>query len=270
VSFAGSRSIYGISVIALFAAIATTLQTPDRVGVALLFTAFVALVVVGSGVTNAAGPADSAARNGLAASVDGQAPSEAPFLAALAGGVAVLGLALGALAYAVAIVLAVLAAFAWLSSTHRTNPFHVSRVSDRISERGTLPFALPIIATLLIGVVAVSISRILLASTKNGAVAVAGVVAIVFLMGGIIAAIRPRSSRAQFWTVAVVGLLAVAGLGVAGIVRGETEIEHHEEKGHSTGTAEGKSGEGHSEGEGHSDGEAKPAAEGEAKPAAEG
>jgi hypothetical protein len=255
VSFAGSRAIYGISVIALIAAIFTTLQTPDRIGVALLFTAFVALIFIGTGVTNAAGPADMAGRNGLASSADSQSPSEAPFLLALAGGVAVLGLALGAVAYGVAIALTVLAAFAWLSSAHRTNPFHVNKVSDRISERGTLPFALPILATLLIAVVAISISRILLASTKNGAVAVAGVVAVVFLLGGIIAAVRPRTSRAQFWTVAVVGLLAVIGLGVAGVVRGETEIKHHgDEKGESS---EKTSGEGHSSDKAATEGEAE-------------
>jgi hypothetical protein len=112
-------------------------------------------------------------------------------------------------------------------------------VSARVSERLTLPVAIPVVGAIVVALLALSVSRILLASTKNGAVAVAGVVATLFLIGGSLAAARPRSSKQQFWAVTVVGLLAVAGLGVAGLVRGETPIKHHGEKGaHSEGESQ--------------------------------
>ncbi len=254
---AGSRALFGLSLVTLVAGGVAMAATPDRLAMALLFTAAVVAVLVGLGMIQAGGPADAAARAGLVSSTDAQAPSAAPIVAALAGGVAVLGLALGLVAYAAAILLALAAAFFWLSDTHRTSRLHVSRVSDRVSERLTLPIAIPVLATATLALLAISVSRILLASTKSGAVAVAGVVATIFLIGGCLAAARPRSTRQQFWAVTIVALLAVAGLGVAGVIKGETPIKHHGEKGHSdTGHSDtGHSDTGHSDKatEGHSD-----------------
>lgn len=252
---AGSRALFGLSLVTLVAGGVAMAATPDRLAMALLFTAAVVAVLVGLGMIQAGGPADAAARAGLVSSTDAQAPSAAPIVAALAGGVAVLGLALGLVAYAAAILLALAAAFFWLSDTHRTSRLHVSRVSDRVSERLTLPIAIPVLATATLGLLAISVSRILLASTKSGAVAVAGVVATIFLIGGCLAAARPRSTRQQFWAVAIVALLAVAGLGVAGVIRGETPIKHHGEKGHSDTGHSDKGAAGHSDkgAAGHSD-----------------
>jgi hypothetical protein len=256
---AGSRAVYGLSVLTLIAAGIAMAATPDRMGVTLLFTAGLVSVLLALLLGQAGGPADAGAVQGRSASTDTPAPSAAPIFGALAGGVAVLGLALGMLAYAGAALLALYAAFLWLSGAHRSSSRHVNAVSDRVSERLTMPVGIPVLAAGLIAVIAISISRILLASTKNGAVAVAGVVAIVFLVGGSLAAARPRSSRQQFRTVAVLALLAVVALGVAGVVRGETPIKHHGES-----SGEGKAGEGKAGDAGHSsDGEAKPAEEGE-------
>ena len=244
---AGSRALFGLSLVTLVAGGVAMAATPDRLAMALLFTAAVVAVLVGLGMIQAGGPADAAARAGLVSSTDAQAPSAAPIVAALAGGVAVLGLALGLVAYAAAILLALAAAFFWLSDTHRTSRLHVSRVSDRVSERLTLPIAIPVLATATLALLAISVSRILLASTKSGAVAVAGVVATIFLIGGCLAAARPRSTRQQFWAVTIVALLAVAGLGVAGVIKGETPIKHHGEKGHSDTGHSDKATEGHSD-----------------------
>lgn len=244
---AGSRALFGLSALTVFAAAITMANTPDRVGVALLFTSVVVTAMVGIVMIQAAGPADVGVRTGAVASTDRPAPSAAPVFAALAGGVAVLGLALGMVAYAAAALVGMYAAFLWLADAHRTNHGYVARVSERVSERLTLPVAIPVISAVVIGLLAISVSRILLASTKNGAVAVAGVVATMFLIGGCLAAARPKTTKQQFWAVTVVGLLAVAGLGVAGLIRGETPIKHHGEKGAQSEGGAATEGESHSE-----------------------
>ncbi len=167
-------------------------------------------------------------------------------------------MALGMLAYAGAIILAIGAAFYWLSDTHRTSRFHVDRVSARVSERLTMPVAIPVLAAGTLALFSISVSRILLASTKSAAVAVAGVVSIIFLLGGILAAARPRSTRQQFVAVAVVAILSVVGLGVAGVIKGEAPLKHHgDSKEHGADASHGAEGTGAAEagaaeGDGHS------------------
>jgi len=81
----------------------------------------------------------------------------------------------------------------------------------------------------LIGLLAVGFSRLLLAlpNTKSSA-AVFGVVALVFLLGAVAVALRPRISRSAAVLLLFVVGLAVITAGIIGAAKGHREFEKHE------------------------------------------
>lgn len=81
------------------------------------------------------------------------------------------------------------------------------RENADLRERAVLPILIPLVAIVLTEIVVFSMSRVLLAMDKNGAVVVALAVAVAILVGAAFIAARPRMSSS-----AILGLLVVLGL----------------------------------------------------------
>ncbi|MGZ4785503.1 MAG: hypothetical protein ACXV5S_07520 [Acidimicrobiales bacterium] len=103
------------------------------------------------------------------------------------------------------------------------------RANVEIYQQFVEPIRLPVLSVILIDILAIGFSRVLLAlpNTKSSA-AVFGVVALVFLLGAVGVALRPRLSR----SVAVLllfglGLTIVIG-GIVGAAMGHREFHKHE------------------------------------------
>lgn len=100
-------------------------------------------------------------------------------------------------------------------------------VNSAIRERVIGPLEVPIMASLGIAVFILGVSRVLLAVSEAGSVAVASVVAAVIFVA-CIALAKTQVSRAVISGVVALGALAVLAGGIVGAVVGEREIGHHE------------------------------------------
>jgi len=109
------------------------------------------------------------------------------------------------------------------------------------------PVGVPVVATLVVAFVIVSLSRILLAVDKTGSIIVFGGAAVLFMAVATFIAIGPKLSKDKITILLAVGALLIMAAGVAGVALGERDFEYH--------------GEGH--GEDHSKDEAPGAATGE-------
>ena len=78
-------------------------------------------------------------------------------------------------------------------------------------------------------IVAIAVSRILLASSELGAVVVGGVVAVIILGIGVFAAMGPKVSKNVLTGLAGITMLAILVGGVWGAVQGTRVIEEHHE-----------------------------------------
>jgi NAD/NADP transhydrogenase alpha subunit len=85
----------------------------------------------------------------------------------------------------------------------------------------------------IIAVVAIGISRVLLAVSKIGAVWVFGLASLLFFLVAVLLALKPSSARWVTTAVVVVGAIAIIAAGIAGAVVGERDIEHHGSEAHS-------------------------------------
>ena len=228
---AGTKALVVLSLASLVMGVALTFATGDRLGVALFFTAVAAFGILASAITASAGVGDRVALIGASGSASRPtSASFGPVLVALGAGVLVLGAALGVVAYAFGAALAGFGSLMWFSSTWREHPVHKPKVTDRVTQAFTTPVGMPIAVMGFILLVAISVSRALLAASKAGSAWVAIIVALSIFGGGIVAASLPRrTSRSLYLSVVVLFVLAVMSIGVVGLVKGERKFGEHEE-----------------------------------------
>jgi hypothetical protein len=225
---AGTRAVAALSAVSLLLFIAVATATGDRLAVTLLFFAVPAFAALAGAVVATSGVGDRAALAGAAAAprpVAGR--SFGPVVVALGAGVLVLGAALGIVAYAAGAGLLAFGGLLWFSAAWRDHPHYRPAVSSRVSDNFSMPFGLPVAALVFIGVVAIALSRPLLAASKDGSPIVAILVAALILVGGVVAAAMPkRSTRTTFLAALVLFLIAVLAIGLFGWIKGERETEH--------------------------------------------
>ncbi len=235
----GSKTFFSGAIVALVCAIGVAFGTSDQATILLLVTASLALGLLGGAVLFGAGAADRFSYTGgedLRPARDPQA-TITPFICALSAGGAVLGIALGApyLLMGGASVAACLAA--WFSESWKDHPDYHGVLTKRVSNYVSLPFGMPVALLAVIGLVAISVSRIFLAVTHTQAWVVAIVVALLVFVGAIVLAAAPKMSKRTTMAVAAVGTAMILGMGIYGIARGTHKSGEHgsEESGHSTG-----------------------------------
>lgn len=161
-----------------------------------------------------------------------------PLLCALGAGVVVVGLALSTFLFWVGIVLLALGGVEWMvrSWSERASGDHAANAAYR--DRILRPVELPLAAVVVILVVALAISRLLLAVPKSAAVYIIIGLAIAVFGVAILLSKRPELSGRVVGVVALLSLLVVIGAGIAGGVAGEREIEEHHSEEEALATAD--------------------------------
>lgn len=155
-------------------------------------------------------------------------PNFMPALAAFAFVVMLVGLATRTPLYAtVGLVVAIIAGFVWTLRTWAERATGDETANTELYHRLIDPLRTPVIALLSIGVVAIGLSRVLLAVSKTNSVIVFGVIAALFFIVATVLAIRPSSARSVTTVLVILGAIAVIVAGVLGAVHGEREFEEH-------------------------------------------
>ena len=229
-----SKVLFALSGAAVALAIGYGLAVDERSGVALFL--FLALAAAVAGVVSVAAPDIAPAVPADAppperrATTPGAAPRGSAWPLAAAAALALL--ATGAavhLAVVVAGVLAVLAATAgWFARVWHDHPSWTPRVRERVSSRLLVPVGLPVATFVLVAIIAVSMSRILLAVSKDVAVLVALVVAVAILATFAWVAARPRLASSALLGLTALAAVSTVGAGIAGALAGEREFHPHE------------------------------------------
>lgn len=229
----GSRALFVTSALALVASLFYAGLSTDRLGLALLFGAAVLAALLGGAGVVATGAADRFVFTG---DIDPgrQVPvpsSAAPICAALGAGCLIAGAALGAAFVAAGIAIGVASGIAWFVSSGRQGPAYVPAVARRVSDSITVPFGLPVAATGLILILAVSISRTLLSVSKTASWIIVLIFAAAVFFGGILISLRPKITRRTMVAAITVTVLAVGAMAAVGLANGERKFEHHEKHG---------------------------------------
>ena len=148
----------------------------ERSGAFLLFGLCVGALTVGLVVTGAtlsdgvSAPVEEGApieyRSVDPASV--ARPSSWPLVAALALGLVAVGAAVDAKLMVAGLVVGLVPAAGWLGQVWREHAAWTTRLSERLDERVLVPIALPVGMILLVGAIAIAVSRVLLALPEKG------------------------------------------------------------------------------------------------------
>jgi preprotein translocase subunit SecG len=215
----GSKTFFGAGLFCFIMAVGYSFTSSDYSGAVLLLVATAGLVAIGAASLTVTGTAERF--------VD--APSIAPFAAALGLGVVGLGAALGAPALIAGLIVLAVGAGMWFSASWRSHPEHVSSITARISDRFSLPFGMPLILLVLIVASAFAISRVLLAVSKTGALGVLVVTALAVFGGGFLMASK-SDKKGLIKIMAVVAAVSLAVMFIVGQSAGSRKFEKHGEK----------------------------------------
>ena len=159
-------------------------------------------------------------------------PTPWPLVTALALGLAGVGAAVDGKLMVVGLVVGLVPAAGWLGQVWREHAGWTPRLSERLDDRVLVPIALPVGMILLVGAIAISVSRVLLALPEKGSTAGALVIAIVVLFGlALIAARLPQLRTSALIAVAVFAAVTVVAAGSVGAATGERTFEHKGEGG---------------------------------------
>jgi hypothetical protein len=162
-----------------------------------------------------------------------RAPSGAnflPLMVALAIGVILLGLITNKYVTIGGIILLLAVIGTWTLRAWAERATGDDEVNRQLYLRFVEPFRIPILAVLCIGVVAIGLSRVLLAVSEIGAVVVFTVVGTLFLFGAVLIAARPAVTKNAITIVLFVGALLVIGAGTVAAVQGERDFHHEQQE----------------------------------------
>ncbi len=152
-----------------------------------------------------------------------------PVVGAFGLATVVVGLVLHAAVFGLGLVILALVAVEWTMDAWADRATGDHDVNRALRNRIMAPVEIPAAGVLGIAVGVLAISRVLLAVSANGAVIVAGVVAVVVLAGGAVYAAKPGIGRNLVLGLAVVGAVAMLAAGAIAAVAGERDFEHHDE-----------------------------------------
>lgn len=199
----------------------------------LLAVAFVA-VIVGGLLTyfRDADPEAVAQAMGRTDAPVGQfpaAPSIWPVLTGAGVGALAVGFAVSPLLVGVGIAVLAMVAFEWTMTAWADRATGDAEANEALRDQLMGPFEVPLLALLGGGVFVLAMSRIMLATSKTGAVVVGSIVAIAVLATAVVITQRPNLSKNL--VTGLVGVVAVGVLagGIWGAIEGTREVEHHDE-----------------------------------------
>ena len=234
-----SKLLLAVSAVALALGIAYWAAVDERAGVTLLLTLAVAGLVLAVAASGAAVPdeappvpADAPPPERRATTTGSPARGSGwPALAAVAVATLAATAAAGGPVVIVGVLAVVIAGLGWFGKVWSEDASWSPTVRERLSWRLVVPAGLPVAAFLLAAFIAVSMSRILLAVSKTGAVAIALVAALSILGACAWVAARPRITPSAILALVAVAAVTAVGAGVTGVAAGEREF-HHAAEGH--------------------------------------
>ncbi len=154
-----------------------------------------------------------------------------PVATGLGLGTVILGLAVHPAVFAVGAAILGLIALEWTMEAWADRATGDPDANRELRDRIMGPIELPMMAAVGVTVLALSISRILLAVSIAGSVIVASLLALIIFGGATFLAIGPELNRKMVNGMLALGLVGVVGAGIVSAVIGEREIEHHDEHG---------------------------------------
>lgn len=158
-----------------------------------------------------------------------------PAIAAFGAGLVVVGLVSEPLLFIFGLVVLGIVVIEWTVQTWADNATGDPATNRRIRNRLMNPIEFPVGGALAVAVVIISFSRLFLATSKDGAVIGAGLLAAAVLVLGWVLAARPKISANVVVGVLLVVAVAIIGIGVASGIAGQREY-------HKVGEEEGEHG----------------------------
>ncbi|MDY7104587.1 MAG: hypothetical protein S0880_25650 [Actinomycetota bacterium] len=204
----------------------------DHVGYSILAGAgivsmVVAFVVVGSRDGNARVLARVAGTERAPAVQVSASPNWWGPAAAFALGAIVIGLVVDVLLVIAGIVLGAIVLFEWVMAAWADRATGDPEANAALRNRLMGPLEVPIIGALVVGFVAVSLSRLFLAVGELAAVVAAGVASTLVLVIAIVLASVPRLASSVVAAVVALGAAGILAAGVVSAAVGEREFEVH-------------------------------------------
>lgn len=247
----GAKFFFGVGAIALVAAIAYALITGgspigaisvgykggvgDHTGYGTLLGVSAASLLMGllSVIVRDADADDLAVASGLDVVPPAQPPREHSYwgpITAFGVGCLIIGLAVSQAFFILGIIVLIVSLIEWTVLAWSDRATGDPEVNAVVRDRVLGPLEIPMLGTVIFGVIVIGLSRVLLAVSKTGSVVLASVAAII-IFGVAIAMAKVEMSRRVISGLCLAGGLAVLGGGIVGAAVGEREIEHHSEHG---------------------------------------
>jgi hypothetical protein len=155
-----------------------------------------------------------------------RAPAYWPVLGAFAAALVTLGVVVDAAFVVIGLALVLVVAMEWTITAWADRATVDGSMNRALRSKLFFPVELPVMSLLFIGVFVIAGSRILLAVSKSGSVAVAGVMATVIFLAAIAFAARPNLSRTIVNGVLTIGALGLLLGGVVAAGAGERDFHH--------------------------------------------
>lgn len=151
-----------------------------------------------------------------------------PVVAAFGAGATAVGLVLHPMVFVLGLALITLSLIEWTMDAWADRATGDAAVNRELRNRIMAPIEIPVVGALAIGVIVLAASRILLTVSQLEAVAVAGVVSALILVGAWVYVARPGLGRRLMRGLGVVGAILLLVAGVLSAVAGERDFGHHE------------------------------------------
>jgi plastocyanin len=124
-----------------------------------------------------------------------------------------------------AVILVVAVVLGWLFQAWTEHPLFTARFGARLSERLLVPFGLPVAVFALVAIIALSLSRVLLAVPDQASRAIALAVAIIILAGAFTVSASQRMARTALSLLSAFALVALVAAGAVSYAHGERHFE---------------------------------------------
>ncbi|MCY4664314.1 MAG: hypothetical protein OXC00_06590 [Acidimicrobiaceae bacterium] len=155
-----------------------------------------------------------------------------PVVASFGVGAAAVGLVLHPMVFVLGLALVTLSLVEWTMDAWADRATGDATANRELRNRIMAPIEIPVVGALAVGVIVLAASRILLTVSQLEAVAVAGVVAALILVGAWVYTARPGLGRRLVRILGTVGALLLLVGGVLAAVAGEREFHHHTDETH--------------------------------------
>lgn len=230
----GSKYFYGITALASIAMVLYMLfVNPNDIGAVALGSLASAAALLG-GLTSFTRDSNTHSPNEASAAATQPAPAAVwPLIVAVGVVMLVFGLATNPIVFVLGIVALVAGGAEWLVQDYASRASADSEFNSQLRGRLLHPLEFPVAAAVVVGIIAISFSRIMLNISKSAGAIVFIIVSSLVLVVGFLVALKPNLRGRAIGTLCSVGLIALVGAGIVTGISGErAELVEAAEEGH--------------------------------------